>query len=152
MKSLVTQLKESLVTETNNTVCELCPVFDPDKPNQKEFEEVLLPIFNKLKDAADKEAKIFGGDPEENAAVVKGAMDFLIRNIGNIADDFADEDESFSVFMSDVFADEDYDDAIADDCETYYDFDDKDELYDAIERVRDDWDKYCKKVVKMTWE
>ena len=39
MKSLVTQLKESLVTETNNTVCGLCPVCDPDKPNQKEFEK-----------------------------------------------------------------------------------------------------------------
>lgn len=150
MKSLIDHLNESLVNESK-TVCGLCPVFDPGKPNQKEFEKKLLPIFTKLKDNADKESSIFKAENTEAcAAIVKGAMDFLIRNLGNIEDDFADEDSSFSGLMSELF-DGDYEDILVDGASEYYDFDERREAYDYIEVVSDDWDKYCKKVLHMDW-
>lgn len=138
MKSLTVHLNESLVNESK-TVCGLCPVFDPGKPNQKEFKKVLEPIFQKLKDNADEESSIFKAENTEAcAAIVKGAMDFLIRNLDNIEDDFADEESSFSGLMSELF-DGDYEDILADGASKYYDFDERREAYNYIEVVSDDW-------------
>lgn len=152
MKTLTSRIQESLTNESRN-VCGLCPIFNPGKPNQKEFEKKLLPIFTKLKDGADKNANIFRSeDHEATSAIVKGAMDFLIRNINNIQSDCAEMDDNNNYFgiMNDLFNGE-FDDTIIDDAYNYCSYDGRKEAYDYVDIVRDDWDKYCKKVVGMEW-
>lgn len=163
MKSLTNSIHESLVTESK-TVCGLCPTFTPETPNQKEFEKIFKPIFDKLKKGADKYAYLAGEayavgerdavDAPDLAAVIKASMDFLIRNLGNIEDDCRDSgnNDNFLDKMQGLFSG-DFNEYIKDDVYRYcpdfrrYGTD----LDDYVATLHYHFNVYCKKVVGMPW-
>lgn len=161
MKSLVEHINEALINESKS-VCGLCPTFDGS--NEKEFKKILEPIFKKLKNGADKYAYLAGdvyamGDREavespDLAAVIKAAMDFLIRNLSNIKDDCEDtgNNDNFRGKMLELF-DGDFNDYFEDEVYDYCDdFDDYGvDLSDYTDMLANNFNTYCKKVVHMDW-
>lgn len=148
MKSLVEHINEALINESKS-VCGLCPRYNQDKPNQKEFVKVLEPIFQKLKAAADTTPIRAHSNIRATAAIIKATMDILIRNLENIDDDFSESELDFQAFMTDIF--DEYQDMITDEAYEYFDFEGRKETYAYIDSVNSEWDKYCKKVVGMPW-
>lgn len=162
MKSLITHINEALVTETK-TICGLCPTFDGS--NEKEFEKVLKPIFIKLQKGADKYAYMAGdvynmGDREaveapDLAAVIKAAMDFLLRNLNNIKDDCegTDNNDNFRGLMQELFYgyfNEYFEDAVYKHCPDFDRY--GTDLSDYTDMLANHFDVYCKKVVGMLWQ